>query len=98
MGTNFRDLLNERLQNEDFKKEYESLEPEYELVKAFLEARKNADMTQSELAKASGVAQSDISKLENGNSNPTVKMLWRLADSMNMHLKIEFVPMQPLKK
>ncbi len=92
MGTNFRDLLNERLQNEDFKKEYESLEPEYELVKAFLEARKNADMTQSELAKASGVAQSDISKLENGNSNPTVKMLWRLADSMNMHLKIEFVP------
>ena len=49
MGTNFRDLLNERLQNEDFKKEYESLEPEYELVKAFLEARKNADMTQSEL-------------------------------------------------
>ena len=92
MGTNFRDLLNERLQNEDFKKEYESLEPEYELVKAFLEARKNADMTQSELAKASGVAQSDISKLENGNSNPTVNMLWRLADSMNMHLKIEFVP------
>ena len=92
MGTNFRDLLNERLQNEDFKKEYESLYPEYELVKAFLEARKNADMTQSELAKASGVAQSDISKLENGNSNPTVKMLWRLADSMNMHLKIEFVP------
>lgn len=92
MGTNFRDLLNERLQNDDFKKEYESLEPEYELVKAFLEARKNADMTQSELAKASGVAQSDISKLENGNSNPTVKMLWRLADSMNMHLKIEFVP------
>ena len=92
MGTNFRDLLNERLQNEDFKKEYDSLKPEYELVKAFLEARKNADMTQSELAKASGVAQSDISKLENGNSNPTVKMLWRLADSMNMHLKIEFVP------
>ena len=92
MGTNFRDLLNERLQNEDFKKEYDRLEPEYELVKAFLEARKNADMTQSELAKASGVAQSDISKLENGNSNPTVKMLWRLADSMNMHLKIEFVP------
>lgn len=92
MGTNFRDLLNERLQNEDFKKEYDSLEPEYELVKAFLEARKNADMTQSELAKASGVAQSDISKLENGNSNPTLKMLWRLADSMNMHLKIEFVP------
>ena len=92
MGTNFRDLLNERLQNEDFKKEYDSLEPEYELVKAFLEARKNADMTQSELAKASGVAQYDISKLENGNSNPTVKMLWRLADRMNMHLKIEFVP------
>ncbi len=92
MATNYRDLLNERLKDEDFRKEYERLNPQYDVIKAVLNARKAADMTQKELAEISGVAQSDISKLENGNSNPTIKMLQRLADGMNMHLKVEFVP------
>ncbi len=92
MGTNYKDILNERLKDEGFRKEYENLTPEYEVIKAVLSARKSADMTQKELAEVSGVAQSDISKLENGNSNPTIKMLQRLADGMNMHLKVEFVP------
>lgn len=92
MNKNFRDLLNERLKDEDFKKEYDELTPEYEVVKAFLNARKQSNMTQKELSEKSGVAQSDISKLENGNSNPSIKMLQRLANSMNMHIKVEFVP------
>lgn len=41
MNKNFRDLLNERLKDEDFKKEYNELTPEYEVVKAFLNARKH---------------------------------------------------------
>ena len=92
MNTNYKDLLNERLKDADFKKEYEEMNPEYEVIKAVLAARKSVDMTQKELAEVSGVAQSDISKLENGNSNPTIKMLQRLANGMNMHLKVEFVP------
>lgn len=92
MNTNYKNLLNERLKDEDFKKEYDELNPEYEVIKAFLTARKSIDMTQKELAEVSGVAQSDISKLENGNSNPTIKMLQRLANGMDMHLKVEFVP------
>lgn len=92
MNKNFRDLLNERLKDEDFKKEYDELTPEYEVVKAFLNARKQSNMTQKELSEKSGVAQSDISKLENGNSNPSIKMLQRLASSMDMHIKVEFVP------
>lgn len=92
MNKNFRDLLNERLKDENFKKEFDELTPEYEVVKAFLNARKQSNMTQKELSEKSGVAQSDISKLENGNSNPSIKMLQRLANSMNMHIKVEFVP------
>lgn len=92
MSTNYKDLLNERLKDSDFKKEYEEMNPEYEVIKAVLAARKSIDMTQKELAEVSGVAQSDISKLENGNSNPTIKMLQRLANGMNMRLKVEFVP------
>ncbi|MBQ5440003.1 MAG: helix-turn-helix transcriptional regulator, partial [Clostridia bacterium] len=36
-------------------------------------------------------AQSDISKLENGTANPSVKTLQRLAAALGKRLKIEFV-------
>ena len=38
--------------------------------------------------------QADISKLENGIRNPSLKLLKRLAEGMNMTLKLEFVPKQ----
>ena len=57
-----------------------------------MNARKLRDMTQVDVSKKSGVSQSDISKLERGKSNPTIKMLERLAESMDMHVEIQFVP------
>lgn len=36
--------------------------------------------------------QADISKLENGTRNPSLNLLKRLADGMDMVLKIEFIP------
>lgn len=43
-----------------------------------------------------GINQADISKLENGTRNPSVNLLKRLADGMEMALKIEFVPKKTL--
>lgn len=43
-------------------------------------------------AETTGIAQSDISKIENGSGNPTIKLLKRLADGLGMNLKIEFTP------
>lgn len=57
-------------------------------------ARLNKGMTQSELAKASGVDQSDISRIECGEANPSVRTLQRLADGMSLKLKIEFRPLR----
>lgn len=56
------------------------------------EARNSCEMLQRDLAKASGIHQGDISDIECGKANPTIKTLTRLADAMNMRLKIEFVP------
>ncbi|MBS5075323.1 MAG: helix-turn-helix transcriptional regulator [Hungatella hathewayi] len=36
--------------------------------------------------------QADICKLENGNRNPSLNLLKRLADGMGMTLKLEFIP------
>ena len=55
------------------------------------EARNSCDLLQRDLAKASGIHQGDISDIECGKANPTVRTLKRLADAMGMELKIEFV-------
>lgn len=90
--TNYKDFLNEQLKNEEFKKEYDALDAEFSLVQAMLDARKASGLTQKDLADRTGIAQADISKLENGNANPSLRTLQRLADGMGMKLKLEFVP------
>lgn len=85
------EALKEQMKDKTFKKEYESLEPEYELISSLIDARKLSHVTQKQLADATGIAQSDISKIENGSGNPTIKILKRLADGLGMNLKIEFI-------
>ncbi len=92
MGKNFREALNEQLKNPKFKKEWDELEPEYQIIKAMLDTRNEKAMTQKQLADITGIPQADISRLENGNANPSLKTLQRLADGMGMKLKLEFVP------
>ena len=80
----FDDFLQQELTNdEELKKEYEALEIEYQLKQALIEIRKGQKMTQKELAALTGIHQSDISKIENGTANPTVKVLQRLAKGLN---------------
>ncbi len=92
MGKNFRETLEEQLNDPEFKKEYDALEPEFTIIKALLNAREASGLTQKDLAERTGIAQGDISKLETGNANPSLRTLQRLAAGMGMKLKLEFVP------
>ena len=92
MSTKFNDFLQEQLQDPEFRKDYEALQPEHAVVQAIIDARKNAGLTQKELSERTGIAQGDISKLENGNANPSIRTLQRLAAAMGMTLKVEFLP------
>ena len=83
--------LQEQLQDPEFAKEYEAIQPEMDIIKAIVEARTSQHLTQKELAERTGINQADISKLENGTRNPSINLLKRLADGMGMTLKIEFV-------
>ena len=89
--TNYDEYFAEQMNNEEFRKEYESLEPEFAIIHAIIDARQEAGLTQKELSDRTGIAQSDISKLENGNANPSIRTLKRLAEAMGKHLKISFV-------
>ena len=89
--TNYDEYLAQQMKNEDFRKEYEALEPEFAIIQALIDARNAEGLTQKELSQRPGIAQSDISKLENGNANPSIRTLQRLAEAMGKKLKIEFV-------
>lgn len=90
--TKFNDFLKEQKKDPKFKEEYDALEPEFSIIQAMLDARRTLGLTQKDLADKTGIAQGDISKLENGSANPSLKTLQRLARGMGMKLKVEFVP------
>lgn len=90
--TNFNDFLNEQMKDPAFKAEWETLDPEFSVIEAILKARKESGLTQKQLSERTGIAQTDISRLERGNANPSLRTLQRLAAGMGMRVKIEFVP------
>lgn len=85
-------LTDELMQDPNFKREYEALQPEMNITRAILDARIRAGMTQMELAEKSGISQADICRLEKGTRNPSIALLKRLAEAMDSTLRIEFVP------
>ena len=91
--TNFNDFLKEQLQDPEIKAEYDALEPEFSIMQAMIDARKSSGMTQKQLSEKTGIAQADISKLESGSANPSLRTLQRLAAGMDMRVKIEFQPL-----
>ncbi len=90
--TKFNDYLKEQMEDPAFRQEWEALEPEFAIVQAIIDARKESGLTQKQLSERTGIAQADISKLESGNANPSVRTLQRLAAGMGMRVKIEFQP------
>ena len=93
--TDFKGFLNEQPKDGNFKKENGTSNTEFAIIKAMIDARKNSGMTQKELSEKTGINQADISKLENGTANPSLRTLQRLADGMGMVLKLEFVRPTP---
>ena len=97
MGKNFRETLNERMQDPAFRAEWDAQEPERQIMRTIVEGREENGMTQKQLSDITGITgitQADISRLESGTANPSLRTLKRLAAGMGMALKLEFVPTQ----
>ena len=89
------ELTEELLQDPSFAEEYEKLKGERDLTMSLINARQNAGLTQKELSKKTGISQADISRLENGSRNPSIALLQRIADALNLSLRIEMIPRTP---
>ena len=92
MNMNLSDYRKKQMQDPEFRAYAEQLQPFVDLAKAVVGARIERNLTQQELSKLTGVAQSDISRLESCEGNPSLKTLIRIAEGMDMRLQVSFVP------
>lgn len=88
----YNEFKKELLRDPEVKAEYDELEPEFNIIQAMIDARKQQNITQKELSQRTGITQADISRIENGTRNPSLAMVKRLAKGMGMQLKLEFIP------
>jgi DNA-binding XRE family transcriptional regulator len=86
----FDELKKELLKDPEARREYELLQPEFEIMKQIIEARIHKKITQKELARRMGTGQSAISRLESGEYNPSLKFLKKFAESLGTRLVIRF--------
>ena len=87
-----KEYKKKKMQDPEFVKAYEEVQPEMNVIRAMIEARTSQNLTQKELSERTGIAQTEISRLENGTRNPSIKLLQRLADGMGMVLNVTFTP------
>lgn len=74
-----------------FNLQEEQEQVKFTVMQSFVKARKEKGITQDELANITGIARSNIARMENGSYNPTIEMMVRLAAGIGMRLDIQWV-------
>ncbi len=88
---NFREHLEESLKEPAFRSEWDEQEAEREVMESIVEARIAAGLSQKELAERCGMKAANLCRLENGNGNPSVATLSKIAHGLGKKLQISFV-------
>jgi ribosome-binding protein aMBF1 (putative translation factor) len=86
------DSLRRKLQNPEFRAAYAAEDKRIELVLQIIKLRQQRGMTQSDLAKAIGTRQANVSRLERFDTNLTLGTLEKVAEALGVNLQIDLVP------
>ena len=89
--SDFRKHLERSLQDPEFKAEWDAQEAERKVMRQIVEARMEAGLSQQELANRCGMKPANLCRLENGNGNPSVATLNKIAHGLGQKLEISFV-------
>ncbi|MBQ7682767.1 MAG: helix-turn-helix transcriptional regulator [Oscillibacter sp.] len=88
----FDEYLAEQMKDPEFKAEWDALEPEFQIIRAIIEGREARQFSEEQLAEATGISPAEIVRLEEGNADPTLTDLKRLAAGLGMTLRLDFQP------
>lgn len=76
----------------EYKAAYHALEGEFDLVRALIETRAAAGLSQAQLARRMKTSQSYIARIEGGKVRPSTGALERFAEATRTRLRIVFEP------
>jgi len=85
----FKIFKTEALKNPELRREYDKLAPRYAVISELIAARLKNGITQKELAQKLHTKQSVISRLESGNTNPSIGFLEKIAFAMGHKLTVQ---------
>ncbi|MDO8430464.1 MAG: helix-turn-helix transcriptional regulator [Candidatus Taylorbacteria bacterium] len=85
---NFEELEKEFLKDPENKRAYDDLELEFKIYEALINARIEQKLTQKQLAKQLGIAQSARARFESGRTNPTLSFLQKVTTGLGLKLTI----------
>ncbi len=86
MNSKLQKLKAKAFENNEVKESYYELNTEFELINTLLQMRNSAGLTQVQVAKRMGTKESNISRLEKGRGNPTIKTLMNYAKACSCDL------------
>jgi len=86
-GTNFKEFKDELLKKPNIRREYEALNPKYEIIQAIIARRNEMSLSQRKLARLVGMKQPAICRLERGDKNITIETLLRVASVLNLEIE-----------
>ncbi|TSC92332.1 MAG: helix-turn-helix domain-containing protein [Candidatus Berkelbacteria bacterium Licking1014_7] len=86
---NWKTYKRQLLKNPRFKKEYDILEPEYQIAKSIVAYRLAKGLTQKQLADQIHTKQSSISRIESGDSKPSLGFIKKIADVLGLKLTVQ---------
>ncbi|MCH7544278.1 MAG: helix-turn-helix transcriptional regulator [Proteobacteria bacterium] len=90
--TKVKDLHGQWMKEPGYKSTYDALDDEFQLAKTLIEARKQAGLSQDQLARRMKTSQSYVARIESGQVRPSTKALERFARATGTRLKITFEP------
>ena len=88
---NFKLHLKEKLKNKKFKKHFDEYGKQLEIAYLVMKKRKQAKISQKELAEKIGTTQSNIARMEAGNQNFSMVTLEKIAKALKSELRVNFI-------
>ena len=90
MTRSYKDIMADRSARlpPDSAAQRETFEKAYDIALQVIHLRETHGLTQAQLAERCGIDQGDVSRIESGNGNPTVKTIGALARALGAELRI----------
>ena len=92
-GRTLQEYKAEHIKNPAFKKAWQDLDPEFELLESMISIREQRGISQAKLAEKIGTKQPALSRLERGGfRKASLETLSRIADALDARLVVKLEP------